>query len=256
MSRTTTLLVALGAVITLVAWYLLLWSPRVDALELVEVDLQATLSEQAATQSRIGQLQQVREEAPDLQADLAAAAAVLPDETQLPSALRQLQQATDESGATLLSVAPGRPEAVEGATPGLYAVGLALELRGSYFQIVDTLRRLEDPTISPRGFLWDSVALGVGEEYPTLTVSLSGRMFSALETPPGEPAAGATPEAGVTPEAGATPEAGTTPEATPDAGTGDVTAETDAAQTDAPQTDAAEPVDGGATPPARDDTDQ
>jgi hypothetical protein len=30
-------------------------------------------------------------------------------------------------------------------------MGVTAEVRGTYFQIVDTLRRLEDPAISPRG---------------------------------------------------------------------------------------------------------
>jgi hypothetical protein len=194
MSRTTTLLVALGAVVVLAAWYLLLWSPRVEALEVVEADIAQAQQGQVTAQARISELQQVREQAPQLQAELAAAAALLPQETALPGALRQLQQATDDSGATLVAVAPGRPELVQTeAATDLYALALSLELRGGYFQIVDTLRRLEDPSISPRGFVWESISLTV-EEYPNLTVAVTGRMFAVLPTPPAEPVPGAAAE--------------------------------------------------------------
>jgi hypothetical protein len=200
MSRTTTVLGALVVVVVLAAWYLLLWSPRVEALETVETDIVQAQQRQADAQARISQLQQVREQAPDLQAELAAAAALLPQETALPGALRQLQQAADDSGATLVSVAPARPTPVEAAVPGaptatgndLYAVGLSLEIQGGYFQIVDTLRRLEDPSISPRGFVWESVALTV-DEYPNLTVAVSGRMFAVLDAPPATPDPAAEP---------------------------------------------------------------
>jgi type IV pilus assembly protein PilO len=201
MSRTTTILAALGVVVVLAAWYLLLWSPRVEALETVEADIVTAQQGQATAQARISELQQVREQAPALQAELAAAAALLPQETALPGALRQLQQATDDSGATLVSVSPARPTPVVATTPAeattatdLYAVGLSLEIQGSYFQIVDTLRRLEDPAISPRGFVWETVALTV-DEYPNLTVAVTGRMFSVLQAPPAAPDPAAQPPA-------------------------------------------------------------
>jgi hypothetical protein len=202
MSRTTRLIVALGVVLVLVLWYLFVWSPRVEALELVEADIQTTQASQASARARIGELQLVREQAPALQAELAAAASLMPRDTALPGALRQLQQAADDSGATLVSVSPARPEPVVGAddaATNLYALGLALELRGSYFQIVDTLRRLEDPAISPRGFVWESVTLTL-DEHPTLTVAVTGRMFSVLTAPPMEP----DPNAAVAPTEEAT----------------------------------------------------
>lgn len=189
MSRAARLLVALGALVVVVAWYLLVWSPRVESLEAVEADIDATLAQQSQTQVRIGELQLTREQAPDLQAELAAAAAVIPDETALPGALRQLQQAADDSGVRLVSVTPGRPTEEASAVPGLYAMTLSLQLEGGYFQIVDTLRRLEDPTISPRGMVWDNLSLSV-TEHPMLTVTASGRMFATLAAPPTAPVEG------------------------------------------------------------------
>jgi hypothetical protein len=216
MSRATTLLVALGAVVVLVVWYLLLWSPRVETLETIAADLETTQGEQAVTQSRIADLQLVREQAPDVQDELTAAAAVLPDETALPSALRQLQQAAADSGATLVSVAPGRPtDPVEGTT-SLYGLTLTIELRGAYFQIVDTLRRLEDPTISPRGFVWDNVAISV-EEYPSLTVAVNGRMFADLPAAPAPAAPGADPAVAEDAPEGEPTDAETSTEPTADA---------------------------------------
>lgn len=239
MSRTVTLLVALGALLILILWYLLLWSPRADALETIEADIERVVGEQSLAQAQIARLQQVREEAPDLQAELAAGAALLPQEAAQPAALRQLQQAAADSGATLVSVSPGRPEAVvtEGGTAtDLYAMSLNLELRGAYFQIVDTLRRLEDPTISPRGFLWDNVSLSV-DEYPTLTVTVSGRMFSILEAPPAGPGPGAVAPDGTAPAPDGTEPEGTAPDGAPADGTPTEPAPAvDDASSDAPAT--------------------
>ena len=186
MKRTTLLLIVLAVILVLVGWYLLLFNPRVEALGEVEDEITAIEGQQAAVRGRIAELEGVREQAPQLQANLAATESLLPRETALPSALRQLQQAADDSGATLVSVAPTRPEPVEG-TDELYQMNVNAQLRGSYFQVVDVLRRLEDPAISPRGFLWGSAQMVI-DEYPTLTVTLTGEMFAVLPQPPAPPA--------------------------------------------------------------------
>jgi hypothetical protein len=214
MKRTTMLLAGLILILVVVGWYLLAFAPRSEALDEIETQILDVQAQQQTTQTRIIELQGVREEAPQLQAELAAGESVLPRETAQPSALRQLQQAADASGATLVSVTPARPVAVEGAPVGLYAMPLNAEVRGGYFQVIDVLRRLEDPSISPRGVVWDSAAITIDETRPDLVVVLSGRMFSVLPAPPateapepGAPDAAETdPDAEVEAEVDATPE--------------------------------------------------
>ncbi|WP_052667338.1 type 4a pilus biogenesis protein PilO [Nitriliruptor alkaliphilus] len=189
MKRVTLLLTGLGLVLLVVAWFMLVWSPRADALAETEVQIANVQTEQTTARSRILALQGVREQAPQLQADLAAAESLLPRDTALPSALRQLQQAADASNANLVSVSPARPEPVEGAPAGLYAMTVNAELKGTYFQIIDVLRRLEDPAISPRGFVWGAATFAIDETAPDLTVALSGRMFAVLPAPPPPPGA-------------------------------------------------------------------
>jgi hypothetical protein len=54
---------------------------------------------------------------------------------------------------------------------------------GGYFQVVDFLRRLEDPVVTPRGVLVQSVTASPGE-LPTLSVSVSVVMFADLQQVP------------------------------------------------------------------------
>lgn len=196
MKRATLVLTGLGLVLLLVAWYMLVWTPRAEALDAAESQIVDVQAQQATTRTRIADLQGVREQAPQLQAELAAAESLLPRDTALPSALRQLQQAADASNATLVAVAPARPEAVEGAE-GLYVLPLNAELRGTYFQIIDALRRLEDPAISPRGITWASAAFTIDETAPNLVVTLAGRMFAVLPQPPAPETGASDPPAAV-----------------------------------------------------------
>lgn len=211
MKRAPLLLAILAAVLVVVLWFLLLWSPTSDRIADTEARTDQVRANQDVARARIASLQDVRERAPQIQADVAAGESILPRSTALPSALRQLQQAADDSGAVLVSVTPGRPVPVTDAAQAvvgdgsLHAMDLALELRGSYFQIVDVLRRLEDPAITPRGMSWSAMTLSI-EEYPELTVAMTGRIFAVLE---GAADPAALPDATATDPVPATPDPAT-----------------------------------------------
>jgi Tfp pilus assembly protein PilO len=183
MTRTTVLLSALAAILVVALFWLLLWSPRQDELAQISEETDQVLAQQAELEGRLRALQAVREQAPEAEAVLAAGEAVVPRGTALPSAFRQLQLSADEAGLRLISVSPGRPGAVEGGPATLGELPVNVELEGSYFQVVDFLRRIEDPTISPRGLEWANASLSIAD-YPMLTVSLSGRMYAQLPAPP------------------------------------------------------------------------
>jgi hypothetical protein len=202
MKRSVLLLSGLGVVLVLALWWMLLWSPAQEELASVEASIEDVQAQQLVARSRITALEGVREQAPQLQAELAAGESVIPRDTSLPGAVRQLQQASEEAGLTMVSVAPARPEPVEGGPTGLYSMGLTSEVRGTYFQVIDMLRRLEDPAISPRGLDWNSTTITIDEEAgaPNLIVVLTGEMFALLPAPPadgvedGEPPAAAPSE--------------------------------------------------------------
>lgn len=193
MTRRTVALVALAAVLAVVVWFFLLYSPKRTELAEVEDQIAQAVQRQDQTRGRIEQLEEVRNQAPEIEARLAAAEAVIPRDPALPSTLRQLQLAADDSGVTLLTVAPGRPEAagLEDAPADLARIALTVTLEGGYFQIVDFLRRVEDPAVLPRGIVWTSTALSVAD-YPTLSASVSGHMYARLR-PPAAPAPAESP---------------------------------------------------------------
>jgi hypothetical protein len=101
--------------------------------------------------------------------------------------LRQLQLAADEAGATMPTISLGRPASVTDAPATLGQLSLNVQLTGTYFQVVDFLRRVEEPAITPRGISWSSLSLSISD-YPDLNVTLQGRMFANLTEPaPAEP---------------------------------------------------------------------
>lgn len=183
MSRQTLLLGLLGVVLVVALWWMFLMSPKRAELAEVRTQIDAAVTQQATLQARIRTLQEVRNDAPELEADLVATETVLPREAALPSAIRMLARSADDSGVSLVSITPGRPNQVANGPEGLAEISLAVAMEGSYFQVVDFLRRIEDPAIVPRAFLWEGMTLSVGT-YPTLTGTLTGRIFAILPAAP------------------------------------------------------------------------
>jgi Tfp pilus assembly protein PilO len=188
------LLGMLAVLLVGVLFWLLAWSPKQDEIVALDEEIAAAQAQQAQLRTRVQELESIRAEAPEVASLIAASEAIVPTDPALPSALRQLQLAATESNVKLRSVAPGRPQPVEAPTitlePGteLVSFDLTVLVEGSYFQIVDFLRRIEDPSVTPRGLRWTQLAASVPDgEYPTLNVDLVGRLYSVVP-------AGGTPE--------------------------------------------------------------
>jgi Tfp pilus assembly protein PilO len=183
MKRSQVLLAGVGAVLLIVVFFVLLFQPARQDLAEVEERIAAEQATQQQLTAEIARLREVRSEAPEVEAQLAAGEAIIPRDPALPSALRQLQLAADESGIVLTAVTTARPTpALDESTEGFSQIGINVQLEGGYFQLVDFLRRVEDPTITPRGLLWNQAALTIGE-YPSLSVSLSGSLYAVIVGP-------------------------------------------------------------------------
>lgn len=215
MNRLTAAAAGLVVVLVLVLYWMFVWSPKSERVGEIEAQIEQTIARQQAVQRDIAELEEVRSRVARLEAGLAASQSIVPRDSGLPGALRQLQLAAQDAGATLVSVQPGRPAAVEEAeVPGqdqLASLPLSVQVRGGYFQLVDFLRRVEDPTITPRGIAWEGVTVS-SQDYPVLDMSLAGEMYALL--PSGGDGEGA--DAGPSPGDGS-PDADQTPSPTEDA---------------------------------------
>ena len=182
MKRLTLLLTALGMVLLVVVFFLFLFQPAREELAVVEEQIDQQLDEQLALQGEIDRLRSVREEAPAVEAGLATADAIVPRDPGLPALVRNLQLAADESGIALITVSTSRPtELADIETDGLSSLAVTTQLEGGYFQVVDFLRRIEDPGITPRGVTWSTATVSRADDlYPDLTVSLTGNAYAII----------------------------------------------------------------------------
>ena len=200
MNRQTLLLSLLALILIGALWWLFLYSPGRETLAGVEEDIAAAETERITLGTRIAQLEAVRATAPETEALIAQLGSIVPSEPALAGAIRQIEGAAEDAGVRVVSLSTSRPTEIADVAPGLHRMAVSMTLSGSYFQLVDFMRRLEDPTITARGITFASMSL-TASEYPELTAAVNGSMFAVLdpvpeagvvaETTPVEPAEGA-----------------------------------------------------------------
>ena len=176
MTRIQLLLTIVVAFLLVALFYVVLWQPKADEIVAVQAEIESVEAEEQRVLLEIERLRGVREASVELEASLSAAGAVVPASTASPALLRQLQLAADEAGLDLQTVTFGRPSE-SALDPGLAEMTLNVAVQGSYFQMIDFLRRVEDPAIVPRGVLWGNASLSPSE-YPVLNATLTGRAFA------------------------------------------------------------------------------
>lgn len=185
MNRQIGIVAVLVAGLLVALFYFFVWSPRSDEIEEIEAQIETVEQQQAQLQRRITELKEVRNNAPELEAEIVAAESVVPRDVGQAAAIRQLQLAADESGVELPNVTFDRPTQIQDAPVGLASLQVTVQVDGGYYQLVDFYRRVEDPAITPRGVTWSSVVVSP-TEYPMLTASSSGSMYALLPAPPAE----------------------------------------------------------------------
>ncbi len=199
-----------GVLVIGAAGYFLLISPK--RTEATEIRLQAEqqLSANSALQTQIQMLKAQAKQLPQQQAKLAAVAAKIPDNPSLPTLIRALTKAADETGVELISLAPAKPAALTPAVaavsapvaapaPGaapiagtpaaasataglLQSIGITVNVVGGYFQIEQFFDRVENLTRAMKvtGF---TLAPGANPLKPSSSQSLdTGRVLTAVVT--------------------------------------------------------------------------
>lgn len=186
MSRVGWLLTVLLSLLLIIGWYFLVFDPTAEDIDTVRAETEQTRTLRDQQLARAEELREVRQNAPESEAALAAGELLIPESASVPALFRQLQQASDDAGVRLTTISPGSPSVQTISEVDVAVMTVSLQLEGSYFQIVDLARRIEDPLLTPRALRWTSAAM-TPSEFPTLSVTLGGQVFARdVEGLPGE----------------------------------------------------------------------
>lgn len=183
--RNIYILVALGLVVVAAAYYFLVLSPRLTSIKDTEASIATEQQTLSANKDKLAQMQQTREEAAKNQATLIELSKMLPEGTELPSLLLQIQDLATESGIDFMTISPASPQ----AAGSVEIVSLALSIKGSFFDINDFLYRAEQMVAGPGRLLAvKSVSFGLGGDVyaasPDLTSEVTLYAFRRSTTAP------------------------------------------------------------------------
>jgi Tfp pilus assembly protein PilO len=173
---------ALVGVLVLAVWWMFVFSPvRSDASK-VDGEIDSAQAETRNLETEVKQLEDLEARAPEIQADLERLRAAVPATPELASFIDAANALGVETGVEWVSISPTPPQ----TTGASETVQMSIELNGGYFQVLDYLNRVE--TMS-RLVVIDQISLSAAEqtesssEAPTLTASLTARMFSQAASP-------------------------------------------------------------------------
>ena len=174
------LIAAGAAVLLIVIWYLMLWSPQAKKLQAAHKAHAAAVQQVAHLQTQEGQLRQLVKQIPADNARFAQLEAAFPNNPQLDQALNLLQQAAAASGVSLSTVTPSSPNSASStaAKAGEPAISLTLSVRGNPAQVSSFLAALAS---LPRTVVVDSVSLASGSN---ASATIQARIFYAGQPTP------------------------------------------------------------------------
>jgi Tfp pilus assembly protein PilO len=128
------------AVVIIVAWYFLLFSPTRQELSDLDDQIAADQSALLAAQEELARLQSYQKTAPQAEVDIVRLSKMLPEDEAIPSMIVELTKTATSSGVTLSSITRG--SAAQGSPFGIQTV--TLNVSGRFFDVEDFLYRLEN----------------------------------------------------------------------------------------------------------------
>ena len=197
--------VALVAIVAM-AWFFLISPLRSDIAE-TDKAIEAQQVRLAVAQAQLAQAEATQAEGQKNQARLLELAKMMPEASQIPSLMLQIQDLADQAGIEFTSITPGEPM----ESNGYQTVPLQLEFDGTYFNMSDFAYRVEQLVAGPGRLLTvKSVEYQLGDgsdeaeddatsASPKLKVAMTLYAFCMSQTVAAEPVAAAEkPAAGAT----------------------------------------------------------
>ena len=133
------IITAVVAVVLIVAWYFLLFSPTRTEISDLDGQIQTAQTSLTTAQQEVVRLESYKKTAPQSRAEVVRLSKMLPMSEGIPSMIIELTKTTDVSGVELSSITRGTT--MPGSPFGVQTVNLSVT--GRFFDVEDFLYRLE-----------------------------------------------------------------------------------------------------------------
>ncbi len=134
------IITAVVAVVLIVAWYFLLFSPTQSKLSDLDEQVQSAQSALNVANQEVVKLESYKKTAPQSRAEIVRLGKMLPEAEDVPGLIIELTKTAEASGVSVTSITRGTTTA--GSPYGIQT--LTLQVGGRYFDVEDFLYRLEE----------------------------------------------------------------------------------------------------------------
>ena len=190
------ILIGLGVVVLLAAWWFLIITPMRDDAASKEAEYQSQKTLYDQNLARVQRIDQERNAVRQVTSDLLSLNKLIPADTQIPSMIVELQATANEAGIKFMKIVPDTPVA---GTDGGTVVPLELNFQGQIFDVNDFLYRVEnyarmegnDVTVNGRLINVISIEMSqptLGDEFPTVLVQMGANAYMTGAPPPSKTA--------------------------------------------------------------------
>ena len=134
------IITAVVAVVLIVAWYFLLFSPAQRKMSDLGTQVQSAQSALDMANLEVAKLESYKKTAPQSRAEVVRLGKMLPESEGIPGLIIELSKTAEASGVTITSIARGTTTA--GSPFGIQTA--TIQVSGRYFDVEDFLYRLEE----------------------------------------------------------------------------------------------------------------
>jgi Tfp pilus assembly protein PilO len=134
------IITAVVAVVLIVAWYFLLFSPMQRKASDLDTQIQSAQSALDMANQEVVKLESYKKTAPQSRAEVVRLGKMLPESEGIPGLIIELSKTAEASGVSITSIARGTTS--PGSPFGIQT--LSIQVSGRYFDVEDFLYRLEE----------------------------------------------------------------------------------------------------------------
>jgi Tfp pilus assembly protein PilO len=177
------ILVGLGVVVLIVAWYFLLLKPTQDELSTTQNQLETAKTKLADSKKKIDRLGDEQTASRQTTSDLLKLNKLVPADSQIPSLIMELQETANDVGVKFMTI---KPDVAFAGTDGTTVIPIEVKFEGTFLDLeefmyrVENYARMEGSDVTVSGRLVSAVTLKMGEP------DVSGEKLPTLENPNGQ----------------------------------------------------------------------
>ncbi|MHB9111481.1 MAG: type 4a pilus biogenesis protein PilO [Thermoleophilia bacterium] len=190
------ILIGLGVVVLLVAWYFLIISPKKEEAATRASEYQAEKRSYDESLVKVQRIGEERSAAKAAAGDLLKLSKLVPPDSQVPSMIVEMQSTADSAGLKFMKIVPDTP--VAGTESGTI-VPFQLEFQGEFYDVndflyrVENFARMEGTDVNVTGRLISVVTLELVEpeidgSFPDVLVKIGANAYMTSPPPPSKTA--------------------------------------------------------------------